>query len=461
MPSAPTARDDRRLVHGDAGRDIEADDGVTGLVIGGQLLLLLRHGHGLALGAHHDLVLGVLELAMGDHALTAAGCQQRRLVDEVHQVRARETGRAAGEDLEIDIRRHRHLADMDAQDLLAAGDVRVRNDDLAVEAARTQQRGVEHVGTVGRGDDDDALVRLEAVHLHQELVQRLLALVIAAAEAGAAMAADRVDLVDEDDAGRVLLGLFEHIADAAGANADEHLDEVGARDREERHIGLACDGARSERLTGTGRADEQDAARDAPAQPLELLGIAQELDDLLQVLLGLVDARDILEGDAAMRFGQELGLGLAEAHRPAGTVLHLAGHEDPQADEDDEGQRVDQQRHEPRRAFRRSLGRDLHALLGHGLQQVRIAIGRIGHEAATIREGAGNLLAGDDDVRHASGLGLVDQLAIGDFIGAGPLARALEQSDERQDQQKDHHPEGEIAKIRIHSQSDRASRNAG
>ena len=69
---------------------------------------------------------------------------------------------------------------------------------------------------------------LEAVHLDEQLVQRLLALVVAAAEAGAAMAADRVDFVDEDDAGRVLLGLLEHVAHARSADADEHLDEVGA-----------------------------------------------------------------------------------------------------------------------------------------------------------------------------------------------------------------------------------------
>ena len=62
-----------------------------------------------------------------------------------------------------------------------------------------------------------------------------------AAKAGAAMAADGVDFVDKDDAGRVLLGLFEHVAHAGGADADEHLDEVRARNGEERHVGLADD----------------------------------------------------------------------------------------------------------------------------------------------------------------------------------------------------------------------------
>ncbi len=188
---------------------------------------------------------------------------------------------------------------MHLEDLLAADDVRVRHDDLAVETARTQQRRIEHVRTVGRGDEDDALVGLEAVHLDQQLVQRLLALVIAAAEAGAAMAADRVDFVDEDDAGRVLLGLLEHVAHAARADADEHFDEVGTRNREERHVGLAGDGARQQRLAGARRADEQHAARDLAAEPLELLRVAQEFDDFLEILLGLVDAGDVVKRDAA------------------------------------------------------------------------------------------------------------------------------------------------------------------
>ena len=164
-------------------------------------------------------------------------------------------------DLEIDVRGQRHLADVHLEDALAADDVRVRHHDLPVEAAGPQQRRIEHVRAVGRGDQDDAFVRLEAVHLDEQLVQRLLALVVAAAEAGAAMTADRVDFVDEDDARRVLLRLLEHVAHAARADADEHLDEVGAGDREERHVRLAGDGAREQRLAGARRPDR--AARRA------------------------------------------------------------------------------------------------------------------------------------------------------------------------------------------------------
>ena len=47
--------------------------------------------------------------------------------------------------------------------------------------------------------------------------------------------AERVELVDEDDARRLGLGLLEQIAHARGADADEHLDELRPAQAEERH----------------------------------------------------------------------------------------------------------------------------------------------------------------------------------------------------------------------------------
>ena len=167
----------------------------------------LAHHHRLALGAHHHLVLGVLEVALDHHPAVAPRGHQRRFVDEIGEIGAGEPGRAAGDDLYVDVGSERHVAHVHPQDLLASADVGIGHHHLTVEAARAQQGRIEHVGPVGGGDEDDALVGLEAVHLDQQLIEGLLALVVTSAEAGAAVAADGVDFVDEDDAGRVLFSL--------------------------------------------------------------------------------------------------------------------------------------------------------------------------------------------------------------------------------------------------------------
>jgi hypothetical protein len=92
--------------------------------------------------------------------------------------------------------RKRNLADMHLEDAFAPDDIWIRYNNLAIEAARTQQRRIEHVGTVRR----PALVGLKAVHLDEELVQGLLAFVIASAEARVATATYCIDFIDEDDA---------------------------------------------------------------------------------------------------------------------------------------------------------------------------------------------------------------------------------------------------------------------
>ena len=60
-------------------------------------------------------------------------------------------------------------------------DVRSINGHLAIETTGSHQRGIEHVRTVGGRDDDDAAVALEAVHFGEQLIQGLLALIVAAA----------------------------------------------------------------------------------------------------------------------------------------------------------------------------------------------------------------------------------------------------------------------------------------
>ena len=114
--------------------------------------------------------------------------------------------------VEVDALGERLAARVHREDRLAPFEVGPVDDDLAVEAAGPEQRGVEDVGPVRRREQDHAGLRVEAVHLDEQLVERLLALVVTTTDAGAAVAADRVDLVDEHDRRRGFLRLREQVA---------------------------------------------------------------------------------------------------------------------------------------------------------------------------------------------------------------------------------------------------------
>src|SRR3989442_35695 len=92
-----------------------------------------------------------------------------------------------------------------------------------------------------------------------------------AAQTGAAMPADRVDLIDEDDAGSVLLSLLEKVAHTRSAYADEHFNKVRSGNREERNVRFARDGSGQQCFACPGRSHQKDSFGDAPAQLLKFL----------------------------------------------------------------------------------------------------------------------------------------------------------------------------------------------
>ena len=166
---------------------------------------------------------------------------------------------------------------------------------------------------------------------------------MSAAHSCTTLTSDGVDLVDENDARAVLLGLLEHVAHPGGTDAHEHLYEVRAGDREERHTGLTGDRAGQQRLAGTGRTEEQHPLGDLGAQGLIPGRVLQEVLDFVELLDRLVHTGDIGERGLGHVLGELLGLRLteAESHPPAG--LHAGEHHE-QPDEQQQRQHVDQQR---------------------------------------------------------------------------------------------------------------------
>ena len=235
---------------------------VSALVVSGDLLLVLGDDLALAARAAHDAVGGLFQGVISNDVAADAGGKQSGLVEHVGQVRTGHAGGALGQLRYVNLFCQRLILRVHAQDLLAAGQVRVGDRNLAVEAARAQQRRIQDVRAVGGGDEDYAFAVTKAVHFYQELVEGLLALIVATAGTGTALAAHGVNLVHEDNAGAIFLRLLEQVAHAGGTHADEHLHKVRTGDGIERHAGLAGHGAGKQSLTGTRRAVEQHTARD-------------------------------------------------------------------------------------------------------------------------------------------------------------------------------------------------------
>ena len=312
--------DRRALLH------VGCHDSVTDLVVRDDLLLVVRKHGGLALLARDDNLDRFLEVLLRGAVAPLAHGAERALVDDVGEICARSTGRGARDCREVDRGLNLHILGMELEDGLTAGQIGKLDGDAAVKAARAQKRRVKRVRAVRCREHDDALVVIEAVHLGEELVQGLLALVVGR-EALVTPLANGIDLVDEDDAGRLLVRLLEEVAYLGGTSAHEHLDELGARDAEERHACLAGNCLGEERLTGTRRAYEQGAARQPRTDVLVALRVLKEVDDLLERLLGLLLSRDVLERDAHVFRSHDARAALAEAAahaaaEAAGTEVH-------------------------------------------------------------------------------------------------------------------------------------------
>src|SRR5579872_992609 len=116
---------------------------------------------------------------------------------------------------------------MNFEDRQAPTPVGAIHSHAAVKTTGAQQCLVKSIGSVRRGNDYYRLSSIKTIHLDEQLVQCLFALIIGV-DAGAALSTNGVNLVNEDDARRGFLGLIEQIAHTAGTNADQYLDKFRA-----------------------------------------------------------------------------------------------------------------------------------------------------------------------------------------------------------------------------------------
>src|SRR6185369_9437918 len=249
---------------------------------------------------------------------------------------------------------------------------------MPVKAAGAEQRRIQHVGTVGRSKHDHLLMLVKAVHLGEQLIQGLLPLVMAAAEACTAAAAHGIDLVNKDYARRTLFGTAEKVPDPAGTDTDKHFDKLGSGDGEEVDPRLSGYRTCQQGLSGTWRPDQQYPFRNLASDTTKLPRILQIIDNLHQLLLAVFHAGNIVKGDIDLLPGavhSGSGFGKAAKHPGWSLTAGIAGDVPPDTDYQQPGEQRDEKGNQ-QRCFGRN-GPDLHLVNGQFGNKRRI--GRCRH----------------------------------------------------------------------------------
>src|SRR5438093_93584 len=126
--------------------------------------------------------------------------------------------------------------------------------------------------------------------------------------------------------------------------------------------------------------------RHGAAEPLVLRGVLQEVDALDELVLGVVDARDVVEGDLRPRVAAALGTAAAESEEPPTAGHHAPIHPDEPHDQEERGAEAEDQVLPEGPALVEQPRVDHHALLLE--QRLETGIGEGGQQRLEAQRGA-------------------------------------------------------------------------
>ena len=307
--------------------------GVAHLMVRYDAAFLLAHDPVLLLLTYQHNLHCLEQVLLGHGAASMLNRIDGCLIHHVGQVGAHGARGSQGNILKVHALIQKHILGMYLEDVDTSIEVRLIHYDTPVKTSGTEQGRVQDFRTVGCAQYQKSLGGIKTIHLGKKLVQCLLTLIIAAHTAVTA-ASNGINLVDENDTGRILRCILKQVTDTGGAHTHEHFHKVGTGQGVERHMGLACHCLCKQGLTGSRRSHKQGALWKLCAYLGIFAGIVQEIHNLGQGFLGLVLAGHVFEGDAGLLLHVHLGVALAHAHdSPAAHALHGEIHEEQQEQE--------------------------------------------------------------------------------------------------------------------------------
>ena len=282
-----------------------------------QAILLFKTGH--------DPFNRLFKLSHARFFLAAAHRQQRSFIDQIGKVSADHARGHRGQLPEIQIFFHLNVLQVDFQNFFTALFVRPIHQDVAVKASGPQQRRIQYFGPVGGRQQDNTDVGIKTIHLHQELIQRLLAFIVTAHGSDPSGLSKRIQLIDENDTGGFFGGLLEEISYPRGPQAHKHFHKLRAAHAEKRHPAFTGHGLGQHGFAGSRRADQQSPSGYFPPQVGVFARFFQELHHFHQFLFGLINTGHIRKPDLNIFLHINLGFVFAEGHKArllSGHTLH-------------------------------------------------------------------------------------------------------------------------------------------
>ena len=178
---------------------------------------------------------------------------------------------------------------------MARGRVGRQDGDGSVEAPGPAQGGVDVPRRVSGGQDEQSfVVGTDAVHFHEELVGDASP---RGAGGLAALLPDGVDLIEEEDDGRVPAGGDEQGVEVRFGVADELVEDVGEGDVDEGRTDLTCERTRDVGFAASRGAVEHESALEALAVEPAEFGIAQGCQERhVEAVFDVLHAADVGQG---------------------------------------------------------------------------------------------------------------------------------------------------------------------
>src|SRR6266516_3847603 len=116
------------------------------------------------------------------------------------------------------------------------------------------------------------------------------------------MATHGINLIDKDNARRMLFSLFKEIAHPCSPNTYEHLHKLRSANTIERNISLACYCTRNERLTCAGGTHQKHAFGNACSHRDKARRVLEKLYNFLKLNLRLLYTCNIFKEHRGARF---------------------------------------------------------------------------------------------------------------------------------------------------------------